>query len=679
MAPIVNETEVQTGGTRNAPATQPVALEVPVTVNGARTVEGSDKREPFSETTKTVLIFSHGAVIRLASSVAPGQLLFLTNENSKKEVVCQVVKSKNYRNVSGYVELEFTEPAVSFWGMRFPGERTVTPAQTGTAAPPASTSPKVPLSAPLPRASEPKPVAAQTSAPPAPMSMPPINLEKPPAPNSVPAILPATPTPAKTQAPPTASVIDFPRAPESKPATFLEETRGVSGPSWHAPETSTVSLIQEAARLQEQLSPMQFAESSSKAEPKPHKPEAGAVSEAHSKVLEIVHSEAKLAPPAPEAKTEAPTNKRGTLPTRRSTLDLAAEEVKIPAWLEPLARNAAPVAPSVAVPIEHAKQVVIEEPRDTAESETVSGPSFQSEGPAPTFGTQLFGETLEQTASPVKSGKGLLIGALAAGLVLAAAGGVWYFRFRRAAPAALPSNTPTFATLPGSVPAPQTDAARTENPGQDAASQNNLAPANGRNDESSSPRTIPPATPAASLSAEAARELVKMEAARKHQALQDKTAEAQAKKPIMGDVQLAAPMVNSSTPAQQDVAAPGINIGNDPATAGDAATATMLADHGAQPKAPVPIGGDVKPARLLHSVAPTYPALARSQRVSGDVLIDAFIDASGHVTTMKVLSGPALLYEAAKDAVRQWRYQPAMLDDKPVAMHLTVTVQFRIQ
>jgi len=35
---------------------QPVALEVPVTVNGARTVEGSDKREPFSETTKTVLV-----------------------------------------------------------------------------------------------------------------------------------------------------------------------------------------------------------------------------------------------------------------------------------------------------------------------------------------------------------------------------------------------------------------------------------------------------------------------------------------------------------------------------------------------------------------------------------------------------------------------------------------------
>src|SRR5260370_35083549 len=96
---------------------QPVALEVPVTINGARAVEGSDKREPFSESTKTVLIFGNGAVIRLSSCVAPGQLLFLTNEKTKKEVVCQVVKSKNYAKWSGYVESDFTEPVVGFGGI----------------------------------------------------------------------------------------------------------------------------------------------------------------------------------------------------------------------------------------------------------------------------------------------------------------------------------------------------------------------------------------------------------------------------------------------------------------------------------------------------------------------------------------------------------------------------------
>src|SRR5713101_7629632 len=149
MAPIAKENDLLTATpesaarpSASAPAPsdnaikqQPVALEVPVSVNGARTVEGSAKREPFSEATKTVLIFGSGAVIRLASSVTPGQLLFLTNEKTKKEVVCQVVKSKNYRNVSGYVELEFTESVVGFWGMRFPGDRLTSVPRPVTPAP----------------------------------------------------------------------------------------------------------------------------------------------------------------------------------------------------------------------------------------------------------------------------------------------------------------------------------------------------------------------------------------------------------------------------------------------------------------------------------------------------------------------------------------------------------------
>src|SRR6202163_2007664 len=125
--------EISSASEENS-SSKPVALEVPVTVNGARAVEGSDKREPFSETTNTVLVLANGAVIRLASSVAPGQLLFLTNEKTKKEVICQVVKSKNYRSASGYVELEFTEPVLGFWGMRFPGERHAAPASANLPA-----------------------------------------------------------------------------------------------------------------------------------------------------------------------------------------------------------------------------------------------------------------------------------------------------------------------------------------------------------------------------------------------------------------------------------------------------------------------------------------------------------------------------------------------------------------
>src|SRR5438105_5805260 len=109
MAPIAKEPDTTNSAQSNAGATtpssakpQPAAAEIPVTVNGARAVAGSDKREPFSENTQTVLVFLNGAVIRLSSPVSAGQLLFLTNGTTKKEVVCQVTKSKTYSSASGY-------------------------------------------------------------------------------------------------------------------------------------------------------------------------------------------------------------------------------------------------------------------------------------------------------------------------------------------------------------------------------------------------------------------------------------------------------------------------------------------------------------------------------------------------------------------------------------------------
>lgn len=129
------------------------------------------------------------------------------------------------------------------------------------------------------------------------------------------------------------------------------------------------------------------------------------------------------------------------------------------------------------------------------------------------------------------------------------------------------------------------------------------------------------------------------------------------------------------------MAAPTISGGADSTAAGlgSALVGASASNQPAEPKTPLPVGGDVKPARLLSSTPPTYPALAKTQHISGDVSIDALIDANGKVTTMKVLSGPTLLRQAAMDAVRQWKYQPAALDGKTVSMHLTVTVQFRMQ
>jgi TonB-like protein len=98
----------------------PVALETIVIATGARPGDTAAKRELFTEETQTVLVFEHGAVIRLSAAVADGQLLFLTNKATGKEVVTQVLRKRSFRPTNCYVDLEFTESCPGFWGIEFP-------------------------------------------------------------------------------------------------------------------------------------------------------------------------------------------------------------------------------------------------------------------------------------------------------------------------------------------------------------------------------------------------------------------------------------------------------------------------------------------------------------------------------------------------------------------------------
>jgi protein TonB len=651
MAPIAKETDVQSSGPRASlnpeqgnGKTQPVALEVSVTVNGARTVEGSDKREPFSETSKTVLIFANGAVIRLASTVAPGQLLFLTNENTKKEVVCQVVKSKNYRSVSGYVELEFTEPAPGFWGMRFPTERAAPAPQAG-----ASASSNVPPAAPKVNPSAPVSPLNSTPAAISP-SLPPVNKAQPPAPTAEAARAITTPTKSQIAAP--------------------------SGGPTTDPETE--ALKKEAARLQEQLSGLLFSQNAG-SRTQPHAPKSEAPApEMKAKVIEMTPRPEPVTttPTAKPVSQATPTMQSGVAPPQKATLDLAAEEVKIPAWLEPLARNSATSSP-VETPA-RTELASFEEAVPAEETSEASSALFSSEGPTPTFSGQLFGEdNAEPAAASGKSGKGILIGLVAAGVIAAAAAGTWYFGFRHPAAATAQTAAPMFATLPASSSS-NSDANSRPAPtsAQPSSLSGNAAVASSNQRSAETLRTSAAAGP---LPVVDARERERIATSREETPARTSPGEIteQPKKPALGDVKLAAPTV-SAQQVNADVSAPHIG-GEAVATDAGAMSPALIAGNSSQPVAPVPVGGEVKSARLLHSVPPVYPPLARSQRVSGDVRIDALVDPTGHVTTMKIVSGPVLLHQAAKDALHQWRYQPAMLDGKPVPMHLTVTVQFRLQ
>jgi protein TonB len=149
------------------------------------------------------------------------------------------------------------------------------------------------------------------------------------------------------------------------------------------------------------------------------------------------------------------------------------------------------------------------------------------------------------------------------------------------------------------------------------------------------------------------------------------------KKPALGDVHLAAPVVNRGANSQADSEPlPSIDANAAPSSDG---LASVAASHRPQPSAPIPVGGDVQAAQLIKSVAPMYPQLAKTQHITGNVTIDCFIDANGNVADLKVLSGPPLLHRAATDAVKQWKYKPAILDGQPTSMHLNVTVQFKTQ
>jgi TonB family protein len=76
------------------------------------------------------------------------------------------------------------------------------------------------------------------------------------------------------------------------------------------------------------------------------------------------------------------------------------------------------------------------------------------------------------------------------------------------------------------------------------------------------------------------------------------------------------------------------------------------------------------------SPAPEYPEAARTAGVSGPVVIQVQIDATGNVTDAKVVSGNAMLTESALKAVRTWKFEPTLISGQAVAVTSTVTVNF---
>ncbi len=93
---------------------QATVLEVSVTVQGAKHVEGSEQRQIFTEPTKTTIVFGNGAVVNLSSKVTQGQCVFLRNEQTGREILCKVLEWRQVAD-AGYADLEFTMRDPKFW------------------------------------------------------------------------------------------------------------------------------------------------------------------------------------------------------------------------------------------------------------------------------------------------------------------------------------------------------------------------------------------------------------------------------------------------------------------------------------------------------------------------------------------------------------------------------------
>jgi TonB family protein len=91
------------------------------------------------------------------------------------------------------------------------------------------------------------------------------------------------------------------------------------------------------------------------------------------------------------------------------------------------------------------------------------------------------------------------------------------------------------------------------------------------------------------------------------------------------------------------------------------------------------IGGSIRPPRKIADVPPNYPEAAQEAKVQGVVIVEARIDESGAVTDTRLLRSVPLLDQAALDAVKQWKYEPTMLNGVPVPVVMTVTVNFTLR
>jgi protein TonB len=90
------------------------------------------------------------------------------------------------------------------------------------------------------------------------------------------------------------------------------------------------------------------------------------------------------------------------------------------------------------------------------------------------------------------------------------------------------------------------------------------------------------------------------------------------------------------------------------------------------------VGGNVQQAKLVRQPHPVYPPLAKQARIQGVVKLSAIIAKDGTIQHLEVISGHPLLIPSALEAVKQWVYQPTLLNGEPVEVVTQIDVNFTL-
>jgi protein TonB len=150
-----------------------------------------------------------------------------------------------------------------------------------------------------------------------------------------------------------------------------------------------------------------------------------------------------------------------------------------------------------------------------------------------------------------------------------------------------------------------------------------------------------------------------------------------ASRPVSTAVIDAPPVIATSSAAPVAVGMPARIAPLPPPTA-PAPAVVSTAASGTGQSGPITVAGKTQATRLVRQVVPLYPAVAKTARVQGTVRLRVTIGADGQVKGVTSLGGPLPLVQSATDAVKQWRYQPTIVDGKQVEVVTEVDLQFAL-